>query len=85
MTQETALGIVYNEQSGEISSLRTQLSNEVVDQFELVGFITRGVDSQSENTWKITETAKRIFITMYKKPSFFESLKGIYCHYVLKF
>ena len=57
----------------------------MVSQFELVGFITRGVDSQSENTWRITETAKRIVTTLYKKPSFLERLKGMYCHYVLKF
>ena len=85
MTQEMALNFVYDKQSGEISELRNQISEDVVNQFELVGFITRGIDSQSENTWKITETAQKIFTTMYKRPGFLESLKGMYCHYVLKF
>ena len=85
MTQEMALDFVYNKQSGEISELRDKISEDVVNQFELVGFITRGVDSQSENTWKVTETAQKIFTTMYKKPSLVERLKGFYCHYVLKF
>ncbi|MEI8271562.1 MAG: hypothetical protein WCG08_02980 [Paludibacter sp.] len=85
MTQEMALNFVYDKQSGEISELRNEISEDVVNQFELVGFITRGIDSQSENTWKITETAQKIFTTMYKKPGFIESLKGMYCHYVLKF
>lgn len=85
MTQEEALNFVCEKQNGQLSSLEGKISKETVTQFELVGFITKGVDSAKENTWRVTETAKEIYTSFYRKPNIVEKLKGYYCHYILKF
>jgi hypothetical protein len=85
MTQEKALDFVCKEQNGDLSSLEKEITKEMVLQFELVGFITKGVNSMQSKTWRVTETAMSVYNSFYKKPNFFESLKGYYCHYILNF
>jgi len=83
--QEDALSFVFRNPVGQIEQLEEELSSETVSQFELVGFIKRGVDSSSSNTYRITEMARQAYITMYKKPDFINVLKGYFCHCILKF
>lgn len=85
MTQKEALNFVCKQQNGDMLSLEDRITKEMVLQFELVGFITKGVNSKQSNTWRVTEMAKKIYNSFYKRPSLSERLKGYYCHYILKF
>ena len=81
--QEEALRYVSENNKGDMLSLESYIENDLIRQFELVGFITRGLDCKGSHTWKVSDSAKSILETVYEKPSFIERLKGLYCHYFL--
>ena len=85
MDQEAALSFICKTKSGDIATLEQHLSKEMINQFELVGFIREGLNSSKKGTWQVTETANNIYNSFYNKLSWIEKLKGYYCHYVLKF
>ena len=82
--QEISLRLICEKQSGKMSFLEENLTKKEINQFELVGFITKGVNSQGELSWKVTDTANNCN-SLYRKPNLIEKLKGYYCHYILKF
>jgi len=85
MNQQEALSFICSNQRGDMATLEKYLPKEMINRFELVGFITNGINSSKKGTWQVTETANNIYNSFYKKSSWFEKLKGYYCHYILKF
>lgn len=85
MNQEEALSFICKTKRGDIATLEERLPKEMINQFELVGFIKEGLNSNKKGTWQVTDTANNIYNSFYKKPNWIEMLNGYYCHYALKF
>jgi hypothetical protein len=84
-TQEEALKFITETNKGDLNELQKNVEEKLIKQFELIGFISRGLEPNAKNGWHATETAKRIYNSVYKEPNFINRLKGYYCHYILKF
>lgn len=84
MTKSDALEYIYTQRNGAISALKEKIGVKNYRDFQTVGFIAKGVDNTTA-TWKITRSAKNMYEGVYKKPNFYESILGYFCHYVLKF
>lgn len=80
--QQEALEFLFKKRHGSIEELKTTIDEETIREFELVGFIKRGV-ANNEDTWKISESARTFYKSIYGNPSFFEKIKGYFCHYAL--
>lgn len=84
MKLEFALKYIIENKSGLISDLDIKIGEDTTNYLVVTDMIkTIGVGDGM--TWQVTKTAKNIYNSFYKKPSFIESLKGLYCHYILKF
>jgi hypothetical protein len=85
MRQEDALRYVSENKHGDIQTLKNTLGDCMVEQFELVGFITRGVVDKGFDTWQVSGDASAIYKSIFQRPTFIDSIKGLYCHYILRF
>lgn len=54
-----------------------------IGQKEFDDAITLGYIKTNYCVWEVKEQAYRIYNGLYKEPTFFEKLKGYYCHYIL--
>lgn len=81
--QAEALRYVSENKSGNLNSLQDVIDNNLIKQFELVGFISQGIDNQGKNTWTISELGKSTLKIFYEKPNFLERIQGWYCHVFL--
>jgi hypothetical protein len=77
--QEIALTYLYKNKKGKTCDLLEVVNLLTVRDFIHVGWI----DVHGEN-WKVTDSAIEIYKSFYKSPNIIESLKGLYCHYILK-
>lgn len=78
--QEKALKIIVYRKEGSISILKGLIGEKMFSAFCQVGFITSW-----GSHWKVTKKGIDVYNSFYKKPTFWEALKGLYCHYILKF
>jgi hypothetical protein len=85
MTRESALSLVYNQKQGSIKDLKSLIGSNFVKDFELVGYITKGVDGSGDNTWQITLSGKDSYKQIYMRPNLAEQFLGLFCHYVLRY
>ncbi|PXV59431.1 hypothetical protein CLV62_1353 [Dysgonomonas alginatilytica] len=83
--QQEALGYICNRKSGSIDTLINELGSDVVREFELVGFIKRGITADTQATWKAVPSANSFFKSIYGEPTLVQKIKGYFCHYVLRF
>ncbi len=80
--QQQALNFICTKGSGSIDELKKNIDEKTIREFELVGFIKRGVTSEIE-TWKISKSARSFYNSIYGTPSFIDKMKGYFCHYAL--
>lgn len=83
MKFEYVLKYITEHGKGLVSELDKIIGEEMVNSLFLTGMLKSpnlGVGMK----WEVTKQAKDIYKTFYKKPNFIESLKGYYCHYILK-
>jgi hypothetical protein len=81
-TQELGLEYLYKHRKGSVEELLNNLDFKTIEEFRQVGFLIFGEPNES---WKATDRAIDCYKSFYKKPNLFQSLRGLYCHYVLKF
>lgn len=60
MTRLDALAYINNKKNGYISELVTEISQEFVDEFITIGFITYGY-TLTAKTWKVTSLGKEFY------------------------
>jgi hypothetical protein len=77
---EKSLKIVVDKKEGNINELKELIGGDDFYKFTQVGII-----STWGSHWNITEFGSSVYKSFYKKPNLLESLKGLYCHYILKF
>jgi len=78
MTQEEALRHIVNHQSGDANVLKNKLGESLLEEFELVGFLIRGV-----HTYRTSGSAIQLYNSIYRKPSLVSKFMGGFCHFVL--
>jgi hypothetical protein len=77
--QEIGLTYMVTNKRGTINELMEQITFETFNGFLAVGFLRIcGKD------WLVTECGVEYYDSFYKKPTFIQALKGLYCHYILK-
>ncbi len=64
------LGYVCKTKKGYVSDLKSRVGQDVVSQFESIGFITKGHTLKSE-TWRKTKLADQYYIDLYGRWSYF--------------
>lgn len=85
MDRKNALKIVSSIKQGSIEELESKIGSSFLRDFELIGYITKGIDSHGENTWKITSSGRDSFKKIYSEPNLLEKALGLFCHYILRY
>ena len=83
-TQKGALLYICKKGNGYTSELKNDLDPKFINEFESVGFIKKGLDSKSEETWNATKAANSFFQSIYGEPTLIEKIKGYFCHYIIR-
>ncbi len=79
-SMEELARLFVKKQSGKISELEKSFSKKQIEGFFLTGFLNR----QGGN-WKAAPQNSKMLVDFYKNPNLMDRLRGLYCHYVLKF
>jgi hypothetical protein len=78
--QEIGLSYMATNKEGTINDLMQQIDFETFNGFLATGFI-----KISGKHYSITDKGIESYNSFYRKPTFIERLKGLYCHYILGF
>lgn len=78
--QEIGLSYMATNKEGAINDLMQEIDFDTFNGFLATGFIRI-----KDKNYSITDKGIEYYNSFYRKPTFIESLKGLYCHHILKF